>query len=557
MVFLLQADLKPFFKRKLALGPVLGCACCLILFGWLCSRFYLEGKGFTYLIEFGEREHARYLPQLRAVNHFELKDSAGYDAQWYAQIAMQPRLSDPALKGAVDQGAVDSLPYRARRILLSWTAYALAGGNAIWAMHIFSVQNIFCWFALAVLLWRWWPPNSWVNFFRWAAVLYSFGLCCSVRGSLTDGPSLLLIVCAAALVEAEKLWLAAAVLGIAGLARETNLLAGLMLIPPTYRFRRSGGTPVLLGLGAVAAAPLILWVTTLHFWIGPALDPGSRNMAIPFAGYLGKWREIYGVARTHGFDNIVEGDILVLIALTAQWLFIVLRPRWSELWWRIAAPYAVLAIFLGEAVWEGYPGATARVLLPLTAAFNFLVPARRWWLLLFVAGNLSVLISYDTLPPPGRESSVVTGPRKLRIVPETGAIVDVSFDGNWDDPEKSLLEYWRWSTGDATITFHNPHPFAVRADISFGLRSNDDRVVGITMPGRTLWLGKLAGGRLRPVLIGDFVLAPGETSWKFETPTPALSPAPDTAKVAFSLRNLRIALKTSQSPPDAAGTSGR
>ena len=164
MVFLLQADLKPFFKRKLALGPVLGCACCLILFGWLCSRFYLEGKGFTYLIEFGEREHARYLPQLRAVNHFELKDSAGYDAQWYAQIAMQPRLSDPALKGAVDQGAVDSLPYRARRILLSWTAYALAGGNAIWAMHIFSVQNIFCWFALAVLLWRWWPPNSWVNF---------------------------------------------------------------------------------------------------------------------------------------------------------------------------------------------------------------------------------------------------------------------------------------------------------------------------------------------------------------------------------------------------------
>jgi len=374
MVFLLQADLKPFFKRKLALGPVLGCACCLILFGWLCSRFYLEGKGFTYLIEFGEREHARYLPQLRAVNHFELKDSAGYDAQWYAQIAMQPRLSDPALKGAVDQGAVDSLPYRARRILLSWTAYALAGGNAIWAMHIFSVQNIFCWFALAVLLWRWWPPNSWVNFFRWAAVLYSFGLCCSVRGSLTDGPSLLLIVCAAALVEAEKLWLAAAVLGIAGLARETNLLAGLMLIPPTYRFRRSGGTPVLLGLGAVAAAPLILWVTTLHFWIGPALDPGSRNMAIPFAGYLGKWREIYGVARTHGFDNIVEGDILVLIALTAQWLFIVLRPRWSELWWRIAAPYAVLAIFLGEAVWEGYPGATARVLLPLTAAFNFLVP---------------------------------------------------------------------------------------------------------------------------------------------------------------------------------------
>src|ERR1700761_7074106 len=100
MVFLLQADLKPFFKRKLALGPLLGCACCLIIFLLLCSRFYLPGKGFTYLIEFGDREHARYLPELQAVNHYELKDSSGYDAQWYAQIAMHPRLSDPVIQNS-------------------------------------------------------------------------------------------------------------------------------------------------------------------------------------------------------------------------------------------------------------------------------------------------------------------------------------------------------------------------------------------------------------------------------------------------------------------------
>jgi hypothetical protein len=553
MVFILQANLKPFFSRKLALGPVVGCACCLLLFVWLCSRFYLPGKGFTYLIEFGDREHSRYLPELQAVNHYELKDSAGYDAQWYAQIAMHPRLSDPAIRNS--QGALDSLPYRARRILLCWTAYLFAGGNAVWAMHVFSVQNIVCWFAFAVLLWRWLPPTSWDHFFRWAAILYGFGLCCSVRGSLTDGPSLLLIACAAALVETEKLWLAAVVLGVAALARETNLLAGLMLVGGA---RPRGGRAPLLGLAAVAVAPLVLWIITLHLWLGPALDPGARNLALPFMGYAGKWQEVWAVARAHGFDLVTRGDLLVLVALTVQWLFIVLRPRWSELWWRIAAPYSVLAVFLGDAVWEGYPGAAARVLLPLTAAFNLLVPKRRWWLALLVAGNVSAIVSYDNLNAPGRESSVVTGPRSLRIMPGSGAIVDVSFDGHWSDPEKSLLEYWRWSSGDASVTFHNPHPFAVQADVTFGLRANDDRVVSIRAPGRTLWLGKLEKGKLKEVRISNYTLPPGESLWSFETPTPPVPPGPaDSRALAFSLRNLRIALKRSQSPPAAAGTIGQ
>ncbi len=576
MVFLLQADLKPFFTRKLALGPVLACALCLGLFAYICSLFYLPGKGFTYLIEFGEREHARYLPQLQAVNHYELKDSTGYDAQYYAQIAMQPHLTDPAL-----QGALDSVPYRARRILLAWTAYALARGDPLWALHIFSVQNIFCWFALAGLLWRWLPPVNWGNFFRWACVLFCFGLGCSVRGSLTDGPSLLLIGCAAALV-----------LGISALARETNLLAGLMLFPvvpgwnalsPTRSLEprsdpnsgraqsalgttRSTTWPQIFALGALAVAPLVIWLAILHFWLRTpaagtpvtALDLGARNWALPFFGYVGRWRETLTDLGVHGFDLVGRGEFLVLVALTAQWLYLVLRPRWSEVWWRIAAPYAVLAVFLGEAVWEGYPGATARVILPLTAAFCLLVPLRRWWILLFIVGNVSLVVSFDNLNPPGRESSVVTGPRSLRIVAATGAVVETHFDEHWFEPEKSWLEYWRWSSGDAGITFFNPHPYALQADISFGLRANDDRFVGVTIPGRTLWLGRLEKGKLREVTIPNFPLPPGDTRWRFETTTPPVPPGPvDKRPLAFSLRNLRVGLRTLQSTPAAAGTGSR
>ncbi len=51
--------------------------------------FHLPGLGFTYLIEFSSSEHARYLPEVKAVNHYET-DSPGYDSQWYVQIALRP-----------------------------------------------------------------------------------------------------------------------------------------------------------------------------------------------------------------------------------------------------------------------------------------------------------------------------------------------------------------------------------------------------------------------------------------------------------------------------------
>ena len=115
--FAFVANLRLFLQRYSRLPLVLAYAVTVAGFLWVCSQFYLPGKGFTYLIMFGDRMHSRYLPALRAVNHYEEQNSPGYDAQYYAQLAMQPRLSDPAL-----QSGVDNLEYRARRILFCWTA---------------------------------------------------------------------------------------------------------------------------------------------------------------------------------------------------------------------------------------------------------------------------------------------------------------------------------------------------------------------------------------------------------------------------------------------------
>ena len=85
------------------------------------------------------------------------------------------------------------------------------------------------------------------------------------------------------------------------------------------------------------------------------------------------------------FDGGIE-----LVGITVQAGYLVLRPAWTQPWWRLGAAYVVLMALLGTAVWEGSPGAFVRVLLPLTFAFNVLVTQSRWFWPLAILGNLSV-----------------------------------------------------------------------------------------------------------------------------------------------------------------------
>ena len=44
---------------------------------------------------------------------------------------------------------------------------------------------------------------------------------------------------------------------------------------------------------------------------------------------------------------------------------------------RVGVAYVVLMVVLGPDVWGGYPGAALRVVLPMTIAFNLLLPRTR------------------------------------------------------------------------------------------------------------------------------------------------------------------------------------
>jgi hypothetical protein len=531
------ASLKPFFTRGSLALRWFAYAAAAAVFLWVCAQFYLPGKGFTFLIQFGSQNAARYLPELRATDYYEQPDSPGYDAQFYAEIAMHPQLGDPELRTAVD-----SLPYRARRILFCWTAYALALGDPVRALHIYAAQNIACWLLLGALLLRWFPPTCWSNFGRWAAVMFSFGLCFSVRGALVDGPSLLLIAAGMALAETNRPGWAAALFGVAGLGKETNILAGAAVAWPAGKSRRAWA--VAAGRGLLVVLPLALWIACVWLWLGGGGQGSPENFAPPFFGFARKWLDaLAGLWADGRRSSVPKWNVLILVGLTVQWLFIVLRPRWRDPWWRLAATYAVLMLFLGDAVWEGYPGAATRVLLPLTLAFNVLVPRGRAWWIVLLLGNAAIVASPDLLAPPGRESFTVEGPRALRVAEGTARTVEVVFDDSWYPAEKSRFQYWRWSRGDATIVLRNPQPFAVVADVAFELRSNDRRGVAVRAGDRMLWSAQLEPRVSQHTVLRGVRLAPGDTVWKFETDRPAEFPSDyDRRRIAFSLRDLELDL---------------
>ena len=531
--------------RLARLPLLLAYATTVAVFLWICAQFYLPGKGFTFLIMFGDRQHAQYIPALRAVNHYELEDSPGYDAQYYAQIAMHPQLSDPVLKRGVD-----NLAYRARRILFCWTAYGLALGDPVRAMHIYSVQNIVCWLLLAVLMLRWFPATCWGNFFRWFSVLFSFGLCINVRGSLVDGPSLLMIAGGVALAEAGRPWWSALVLGISGLGRETNILGGAALARPAANTWRSWLQ--VLARGLIVVLPLALWLLALRRWLGPSDDVGLRNFTLPLVAYFAKWSDVLAQWLAEGWGSLAVLSLVTLVAITAQFLFFVFHRRWQEPWWRVAAAYSILMIFLGDAVWEGYPGAASRVLLPMTLAFNILVPRGRAWWVVLLLGNLTIFISPDTLRAPGRESFRVEGDRALRLVATTGQSVEAIFDDHWYPAERSRLQYWRWCSGSATVILRNPQPFPILATVSFELRVIDDRTVGLWEGGRARWERKMRRGEMRAIKVRRMRLEPGETLWTFKTDMPATyTDSDDRRRITFSLRDLKISIlgKADDLPP--------
>ncbi|MBI5380872.1 MAG: hypothetical protein HZA31_03115 [Opitutae bacterium] len=511
------------------------------------AQFYIPGKGFSYLISFGSKNETTRIAALRQLNYYVEPDSDGYDAQYYAQIAMDPTLRAPDLKNAID-----SLPYRARRIFFSATAYVSGCGRPAWILQAYALQNVVCWLLLAGVLCHWFPPTSWGHFGRWLGVLASFGLCVSVRNALVDGPSLLLLALGAVAIERGRSWLGTAILGVSGLGKETNLLGAAALLRPEARTWAEWRRIVFQGI--LVGAPLFLWLIYLRQAAGPVADLGARNFDWPLVAFARKWAGVLpelmraetwqsGIASAGAFWSL-----LMLVAVTVQFGFLVLRPQPQAPLWRIGISFAVLMLVLGDAVWEGFPGAASRVLLPLQLAFNVLVPGgRRWWLIL-VLGNLTMLNAPIALEPPSYDGCRLDGPGEL-LTATDGRQVRVRFESGWYDVEHQRQHYWRWSQGDAVLRIDNPHAFPVEARLRCTVRGAEARTLRILDgSGAVRWQGAIAKA---PIEIEGLAihLLPGENRLRFVTDKPPVHLTNDDPRLlAFYVKDCSVDVQRTAAP---------
>ncbi|MFI5336748.1 MAG: hypothetical protein ACHQ5A_08190 [Opitutales bacterium] len=522
-------------RHRLHRVVVLAYVACVVLFLVSLAQFYIPGKGFSYLISFGATQEGTRISKVRRLDRHVERASAGYDAQFYVQIAM-----DPSLRNSQLPHAVDSLPYRGRRILFATTAYLLGLGHPVWILQAFALQNALAWLLLAALLLHWFPPRSWDNFLRWAGVLFSLGLCLSVRNALFDGPSLLVIAFGLYLLDRGQPWAAAAVLGLGGLGKETNLLGATALAPPWRGGRSVWGTTILRGL--LVAVPFGLWLVYLGATVGPVADAGRRNFSLPFVGYMHHWQDLVAVWPNLSWaDPNALWNLLSLLALTVQFLFLALRPRWHEAWWRVGAGFAVLLIFIGDAVWEGYPGAATRVLLPMQLAFNVLVPAGRGWRIVLLLGNLTLLAAPPSLQAP-LDDGQIKGPSTL-LFSHDGEPVTLQSERGWYSPEGGGSDTWVWTTGPALLSIDNPKPEAMEFRLRFGLSSAGHRTIRVVLNGATIWRTELSDRDVATASLLGQRLNSGRNTLEFISDEPACTVGIDPRPLAFSVRNLRIDLQ--------------
>ncbi len=349
-----------------------------VLFLASVARFYHPGTGFTSLIGIPEGQSDK-VPALRETPHHVYPPRVTYDGQFYAQLALEPLLRDPAIDRAMDVA-----PYRARRILFSWTAWTLGLGRPSWVLEAFALQNVACWLILAVLLTRWIPLDTPRQLAAWTACLFSFGLLWSVRFALLDGPSLVVLVAAVVAAERGRTLASAAIVGIAGLARETNLLGAAVLPMPAGRLR---WLHLLLAL-VLVVLPLAIWLDYLwSIYRTTTFTATEQQLTLPFVPYVaaaqrGLQMLMHQKSREYGLTVVLS-----VIALGVQAIYLVAYRDPRSPWWRLSSAYAVLMVIADHSLWE--PGAINRFLLPLTVGFNVLLarsPMPFWpW---FVGGNL-------------------------------------------------------------------------------------------------------------------------------------------------------------------------
>jgi len=355
-----------------------------LVFAALVLAKFSPVTGFTGLIRFGESWQERRLSAVRSLPLASVAASNGYDGQFYAQIALDPLLRSKELEQAIDVPG-----YRARRILLPAVAHLIGLGDTWWTLQAYALLNVCCWFALGRVLLRNLPQDDWLAFARWSGCLFSIGVLDSVRQSLVDLPALLLMALAVDAHVRSRFPKSAFWQALGALTKETSLIGSLALdcgpAVAQMRWKRTFWSLAAAGL------PIALWSWFVHQrFSGSSGESGLGNFDWPLHGLLVQGRLSLRAVLNGDFDGRYSFGLFAVVGLFVQSWVLWRSPQVQSPWWRIGAVYSVLLVFLSSWVWSGY-WAACRAVLPLTIAFNLLLPANRWFWPLWIAGNLTLI----------------------------------------------------------------------------------------------------------------------------------------------------------------------
>jgi hypothetical protein len=485
------------WQRRIGLAGWLAVAA----FAGLVGRFWHPCYGFTKFLMIGEDAARTGIHELRDYPIYVYRGETGYDGHYYAQIAFHPGLDAPDIARGID-----NLTYRARRILGSTLAWALAGGVPARIANAYAALNLGVWLVLAGLLWRLLAVSDWRSWLAWAGLLFSAGALHSVRLALPDLLGTTLLAAMMLLAERRRPGGALGTLALAGLARETTLAAVVALWRGPWRAPRAWLRNC--GCAALVALPLALWLAYVHTKAGP-LDSGASNFFWPVFGWMEK-----GVASVYDLFCVPDyfrwlgvTTLLAFAGLTVQAMYFLGRPDREDAWWRFGAVYVAMMFGLGTSVWEGQPGAAARVLLPLGLAFAVQVVRRRAGLAWLLAGNLAVFSGVLAL------WNVPTTPRELAAGRAGGGAYLVQLGDGWFGTEHDRSHAWAWSAGRGGLELKFWAPGRDTVRVSLGLRSLAPRPLEIRQAGRVVWRG--AAG-LKPQQIEFFLRCSATDATKVE-----------------------------------------
>jgi len=365
----------------------------IVYFLAVVASYYSRDTGFTIFLGLPANSHGYELQAVQAIPHAHDETGTGYDGQFYAQMAIDPLLRDAAIDRAMDNPG-----YRAHRILFSWTAWLLGLGRPAWILQAYAVQNVLAWLALAWVLCVWCPPRDARTFILWTGVMLSHGLLISVRNAVPDGPSILLIACAVWAADRGRPLVAAAVTGIAGLARETNLMAGIVLLRSMGRVSVARRVLWFGAAGVLCVLPLALWLDYLRSIYQSGAFAGGDHITMPLSGLWWKLQTMKNTVMQNGLTAGTVGDLAWLLGFAGQGAALVWCTRQrhrtgegSRSWLLVAWMFLCLALVAHRVIWNGSPGAITRVILPLAVGVNAALAAspRAPWTLI-VAANLGV-----------------------------------------------------------------------------------------------------------------------------------------------------------------------